>query len=383
LKIQAYGMQNKKKLILISPTNTIRKGFSLGNGTQTPLGLGIIAGLTPETFDIRIIDEVFEKFEFQDADLVGITAFTNTVSRAYEIAAIYREKNIPVVLGGIHASMMPDEALHYVDSVVIGEAESVWAGLIQDFLQGSLKKIYKGEYLDMNKAAKPRFDLYRHNYESANIQTTRGCPMDCEFCSVTQFNGHKYRERSVEEILDEIELCFDYPQLFFVDDHLVNNSKKAQERAIRLFKGMVKRKLRKPWFGQGSLNIVDNEKVLKWAHRSGCYMILTGFETEKTEGLKEIGKHRNIKRGTDFYKMMVKRLHKHHIAVLGAFIFGLDTDTEQDIYDRYEYINNSKIDALQLSLRSREHGSIKGQKKKNAYCIPIIPTTGINIISQK
>ncbi|HPE86252.1 MAG: radical SAM protein [Bacteroidales bacterium] len=340
-----------KKLLLINPVSYHRKGFSVGKwGTETPLALGILAALTPPDFEVQILDEVHEKFHFTDADIVGITAFTITVARAYEIAALYREKNIPVVLGGIHASMVPDEAIHYVDSVVIGEAESVWEIVLNDFRAGNLKKVYRGEYTDLKNAPKPRIDLFRYKYQSSNIQTSRGCPMNCEFCSVTLFNGHKYRERPVEEVLDELALSHSFPQYFFVDDHIVNNSKKAQDRMIKLFRGMVDRKLQKPWFGQGSLNIADNEEVLKWAHRSGCYMILTGFETEKEEGLKGIGKQRNLRRGSGFYKKMINRMHKHRIAVLGAFIFGLDTDSEQDILDRAEYIKKSRVDAMQLSI---------------------------------
>lgn len=338
------------KILLINPFINYRKGFSVGISTQAPLGLGIIAALTPDDFDIEILDEAQDEFVFTDADLVGITSFSYNVPRAYEIAALYREKGVPVILGGIHASMMPDEALRYVDSVVIGEAESVWNELLQDFLNHNLKSKYFGEYLDMSNSPQPRLDLFSPKYQSATVQTSRGCPMDCDFCSVTQFNGHKYRERPIEDVLDEIEMSAHYPQLFFVDDHIVNNSKPAQERAIALFKGMVKRKLQKPWFAQGSLNVVDNENVLKWAHRSGCYMILTGFETEKKEGLEGIGKRRNLKRGVGFYDQVVRKMHKYHIAVLGAFIFALDTDDEQDIIDRYKYIKNSKIDVMQLSI---------------------------------
>ena len=352
------------KILLINPFINYRKGFSVGICTQAPLGLGIIAALTPDDFDIEILDEAQDEFVYTDADLVGITSFSYNVPRAYEIAAMYREKGVPVILGGIHASMMPDEALQYVDSVVIGEAESVWNELLQDFLNHNLKSKYFGEYLDMSNSPQPRLDLFSPKYKSATVQTSRGCPMDCEFCSVTQFNGHKYRERPVEQILDEIEKNDKYPQLFFVDDHIVNNSKGAQQRAITLFKGMVKRGITKPWFGQGSLNIVDNEEVLKWMNRSGCYMILTGFESEKAEGLQGIGKRRNLKRGVDFYDEVVRKMHKYHIAVLGAFIFGLDTDDEKDIWNRYLYIKNSKIDVMQLSILTPLPGTKVFQRAK-------------------
>ena len=235
-------MENhKKKILLINPIIKYRKGFSVGRGTQAPLGLGIIAALTPEEFEVEILDEVHDDFELKNADLVGLTSFTFNIPRAYEIASMYREKGVPVVLGGIHASMMPDEALQYVDAVVIGEAESVWNILLSDFLNKKLKQKYYGEYLDMSNSPHPRLDLFSSKYQSATVQTTRGCPMDCDFCSVTLFNGRKYRERPIEQVLDEIEKNDKYPQLFFVDDHIDNNSKNAQKRAISLFKGMVDR----------------------------------------------------------------------------------------------------------------------------------------------
>jgi radical SAM superfamily enzyme YgiQ (UPF0313 family) len=167
--------------------------------------------------------------------LVGLTAVTGSVNRAYEIASIYRKKGMPTVLGGIHASTPPEEALKYIDTVVIGEAESVWPRVIEDFEAGRLQKVYRGEWLDLKKSPKPRRELFNSNYLVGSIQTTRGCPFDCEFCSVSVFNGKRYRRRPVEEVLDELETI---PQkfLFFVDDNLVGYGKKDEERLFLYFK---------------------------------------------------------------------------------------------------------------------------------------------------
>lgn len=344
-------MCSKKRLMLISPTSQHLKGFALRDNTKfPPIGLGIIASLTPEHWDIQLIDENFDKFEFVDADLVGITAFSVNAPRAYDIASVYRKKGIPVVMGGIHASMMIDEALEYVDTVVKGEAESIWPTVIADFEAGELKSFYQGEYLDMKNAPKPRVDLFSDKYIFGSVQTSRGCPMDCSFCSVTAFNGHKYRERPVEEVLDEIELSKDKPYLFFVDDHIVNNSKRAQQRAIDIFKGMVDRGLQRNWFCQASLNVADNEEVLKWAHKSGCYMILTGIESEKPEALQSISKRRNLSRGVSYYQTVFKKMHKYKIAALGTFIFGLETDEEKDILARRDFILKCGVDVVQASI---------------------------------
>lgn len=344
-------MDVKKRLVLILPISQHRKGFALIDGSKfPPIGLGIIASLTPDTWDIHLIDENFDTFEYVEADLVGITAFSVNAPRAYEIASVYHEHNTPVVMGGIHASMMQDEALKYVDSIVVGEAENVWKDVLSDFEKGSLKEKYFGNYPEMKNTPVPRVDLFNPKYVFGSVQTSRGCPMDCSFCSVTAFNGRKYRERTVEEVLDEIELSKEKPYLFFVDDHIVNNSKKAQQRAIEIFKGMIDRGLQRAWFSQASINVGDNEEVLKWAHKSGCYMILTGIESEKPEALESISKRRNLKRGTAYYQQVFNRMHKHKIAALGTFIFGLETDEEKDILARRDFILNCGVDVVQASI---------------------------------
>lgn len=346
----------KKKLILINPVNFTRKGFLLNkaeknkNGSMyQPLGLGIVAALTSDNWEVEILDEVFIPFEYKEADLVGLTAFTSSVLRAYEIAGIYKEKGIPTVLGGIHASMVTDEALNYVDTVVIGEAESVWKELISDFENGRMKKIYKGIHIELKNSVKPRRELFNKNYIFGSIQTSRGCPMNCDFCSVTSFNGGDYRQRPINEILDELETI---PQkyVFFVDDNIIGYGKNSQQRAIELFKGMIKRKLKKEWFSQASLNFADNDEVLKYARKSGCRLILMGIESEKEEDLKEIDKKLNLKKGVENYKKIFKKIQRHGICVLGTFIYGLDNDSIEDLDRRTEFILKSGVDAVQTSI---------------------------------
>ncbi len=230
----------KKKLLLVNPVNPEFLKFGLrSEGRIPPLALGIIAALTPNDWDVKIVDENFGSLDHFEADLVGITAFTCTVARAYEIADIYRKKGVITVMGGIHASMLPEEALQYVDVVVIGEAENVWKKIITDFEAGTLQKIYKGEFEELRNMPIPRWDLFHPEYLGA-IQTTRGCPMNCAFCSVTAFNGNRYRYRPIEEVLDELERI---PKKFvyFLDDNIVGHCKESEERAINLFKGIIHR----------------------------------------------------------------------------------------------------------------------------------------------
>ena len=184
------------------------------------MGLGIIAGLTPDAWDVELVDENFSPFTYHDADLVGITAFTFAANRAYQIAAAYRQQGVPVVMGGIHASMCFAEALQFVDAVVIGEAESVWPQVLADAVQGRLKRTYRGQWLDLAGLQPPRRDIYDSNYMFASVQTSRGCPFDCDFCSVTTYNGRRYRRRPTIEVLDEIE-SIPHDLLFFVDDNVI------------------------------------------------------------------------------------------------------------------------------------------------------------------
>lgn len=346
ININKSNKNYKKKLILINPVNQKKTGFTTHiMATFPPIGLGIIAALTPSDFQVKLIDENFEKFEYEDASLVGITAFTSNAKRAYEISSYYKKKNIPVVMGGIHASMLPDEALNYVDTVVIGEAEKVWGKIINDFLNGNLKKIYKGTHADLKNAVVPKREIFSSKYVFATIQTSRGCPMDCNFCSVSSFNGRTYRQRPFQEVLDELE---EIPQnrIFFIDDNIIGYGEKSEKRAIELFKGMAERKLNKTWFCQATLNFGNNDELLKWAAKSGCKMVFLGLESSNHEELKGMNKKLNIKLE---YDKAFKNINKYGIAVLGAFIYGSAYETEDSMLKKTDYILKNSIDVVQTT----------------------------------
>lgn len=340
----------RKKLLLINPANAYRKGYLLRRQSkQAPLALGILAALTPPDWSVKIVDENFSAFRFREADLVGITAVTASVNRAYEIAAIYRERGIPVVLGGIHASSVPDEAANFVDSVVVGEAEGVWGELLNDFLSGNLRKQYRSGLTNMGSMPQPRHDLFHPGYLFASIQTSRGCPMNCDFCSVPAFNGHKYRLRDPERVLDEIA-SVPHRMLYFVDDNIAGYNDEAEGHARAIFEGMIRRNLKKEWFAQTSLNIAEKPELLKLAAKSGCRMLLIGIEAEDPDALKDTNKKLNLKMGVDSYRAAFRAIHKHGIVVLGAFIFGMDTDTPETLEKRKNYILSSSVDVTQASV---------------------------------
>jgi radical SAM superfamily enzyme YgiQ (UPF0313 family) len=340
----------KRKLILINPVNPNRNGLTVNKSSRfPPIGLGIVAALTPQSWDVQLIDENWIPFSYEEADLVGITSFTATANRAYEIASIYHKKNVPVIMGGIHASLCTDEALEFVDSIVVGEAEDVWARVIQDFESNQLQTHYEGSWIDLKNMVQPRRDLFHPEYQFASIQTSRGCPMDCEFCSVTAFNGNRYRRRPINDVLEELK-TISQKMIFFVDDNIVGYGKNSREQSIDLFKGMVDLKLDKFWFCQASLNFADDEELLYWAGKAGCKMVFIGIETEEIDTLKEVNKKLNISRGVDSYKHSFKRIHKAGIAVLGAFIFGMDNDDNIKLSNRAKYCIKSGVDVIQTTI---------------------------------
>ena len=192
-----------KKLLLINPVGQ-RSGYLLSkSSTYSPLGLAYVAAVTPSNWEVKIADENFDGFEFEEADLVGITAFTSNINRAYEIARIYRKQSIKVIIGGIHASMLPDEALQYADSVVVGEVEGIWETVINDFENNRLSPKYIGPRIALDRfGIIPRHDLLHPSYISHSIQTSRGCPFNCNFCSVSRYLGRAYRQRTAKDVLN-------------------------------------------------------------------------------------------------------------------------------------------------------------------------------------
>lgn len=341
---------HKKKLLLINPVGR-RSGYMLSPFTLTPpFGLAYVAGATPPDWEIKILDENFEPFEFEEADLVGITAFTASVNRAYEIARICRDKGIKVVMGGIHASMVPEEAMRFVDAVVVGEAEGIWSQVLRDFEEGCLSRRYEGPRIDLKTAKiRPRRDLLHRGYLWKTIQTSRGCPFNCEFCSVTKYLGKEYRKRGADDVLDELR-DIEGSSIVFLDDNLIGHSRDERRIAEELFKGMIKNKLNKKWFTQTSINAADDERLLKLAAAAGCVLVGIGFETIDESTLQTMKKGINLSTGVERYSKAVATFHKYGIAVLGTFIIGNDGEPSTYYKRLTEFMLRSGIDAFQITI---------------------------------
>jgi len=255
---------------------------------------------------------------------VGVTAFTSQANRAYEVAAEFRSRGVPVVMGGIHATMRPEEAMARVDSVVTGEAEPIWGQVLADVRHGALRPIYAGGHANMNEIPPARHDLLTGDYACGAIQTTRGCPLNCSFCSVTAFNGRRYRQRPIENVVREFGAIRE-KRVLVVDDNLIGTRRDHIARAKDLFRAMIRAKLGKQWIAQATINMADDEELLTLAAKAGCMGVFIGFESPTAEGLREVGKKLNLLNGRDFTSS-VRRIQRHQILVAGSFIMGLDTD---------------------------------------------------------
>ncbi len=321
------------RLYLINPRNPLvgltdlRRSRWNRYRVWKPLGLVAVAALTPPEWEITIFDEnvrVPDYAALPRPDLVGVTAFTSQANRAYEVASEWRGRGVPVVMGGIHATMCTEEAAARVDSVVTGEAEAVWAQVLADAREGAPRPLYEGAHAEMDEVPPARHDLLTGDYACGSIQTTRGCPLNCSFCSVTAFNGYRYRQRPVADVVRELGTIRE-KLVLVVDDNLIGTSRKHAARTKDLFRAMIRAKLRKRWIAQVTINMADDEELLALAAKAGCVGVFIGFESPTAAGLKEVGKKFNLVNGRDF-AASVRRIHRHRILVVGSFIMGLDSD---------------------------------------------------------
>jgi len=312
------------------------------------VNLPLLAALTPPGHTVTIVEEVFAADDMnQDVDLVGITVLTELALRAYHIADAYRRKGVKVVMGGIHPTVLPEEALQHADAVVVGEAEGTWPQLVSDAAAGRMQKIYRADKkTDLKGLPKPRRDLLsKSKYQGGTripvgVETSRGCPYDCEFCCIGQTLGHQYRVRPVQEVIAEIE-AIDSPHLFFCDDALGLNRKVAKE----LFTAMIP--LRRRWLAQGTVSLAEDPELLRLMQRSGCLGLLIGFESVQKSTQNEVKKIKNLR--VDFQEAM-HRFHGEGFGILGSFVFGFDYENK-DVFDQtLEFIMKCHVDVVQLRI---------------------------------
>ncbi len=325
-----------------------------GMATMEPLALAYVAALTPPHWDVRIVDEVREEIpDDYQPDLVALTSLSITVPRAYEIARWYRSQGVPVVLGGVHATLLPDEASQYVDVVFQGEAEGKWPSLIRDFEAGKLGAQYNGRAAMLGGLPWPRREIYRRPYFIQLVSASRGCRYRCEFCTLWKLEGGNYRARPPGEVLEELEGCRRRRPILFTDENVFTE----REWALTIFRAMAERRIRRSYAVQASLNIADDEEVLTALERSGCFAVLIGFESVSEESLRVMRKGVNLKIGVAHYKDKIARLHAHGLAVAGTFMFGNDGDGP-DIFGRtVEFVLETGIDMVHFGLLTPNPGT--------------------------
>lgn len=299
--------------------------------------------MIPDHHDVRIIDENLQPIDYSQAyDLVGVTVMTPLAVQAYRIADRFRAQGSTVVLGGIHASVRPKEAKEHCDAVAVGESETYFSRLIADAEAGRLQPFYRNEgFCDMQRIPAPRKSLLSKRYFfKGTVQTTRGCPFGCEFCSVTAFFGRTYRKKAIHQVLAELE---QEPSqfIFFVDDNITGDKRFAKE----LFTAIAP--LKKKWLSQSSIRIADDDELLNLAAASGCRGLFIGFESLDEANLNLMGKTMNR---ASVYEDKIKKIQDKGIGIQGSFIFGYDNDTPKSFDKILRFVDRSRLDAALFSV---------------------------------
>lgn len=313
-------------IVLIFAKANLRRGTRIKHFMVPPHSLQILSALTPAEHRVTIVDE-YHRLADPDlkADLVGISVWTASSSRAYELASHYRQRGIPVVLGGPHVTVCPQEASAHADAIVVDEAEAVWAQVVRDAENGQLQPVYQGKMLHLDETPAPDWSPFHPNdyVIQVALSTTRGCARQCDFCYESCRPKPNFRQRSLEKVLREID-ARPAPVISFLDNDITVNKRFAQG----LFTALIPRKRR--WLGMTSIEVADDEEMLDLMAESGCRTLFVGFESIVPESLSEV--HKRCNRVEDYVRN-VRRIHDRGIMVNGSFVFGFDHD-DGDTFDR-------------------------------------------------
>lgn len=333
--------------------------------------LPTLAAFTPDGVDLSLVHEKHQAVDCgADVDLVGLTVMTPCAPRAYEIADRFRARGVKVVMGGIHPTVMPDEALRHADAICVGEGEQVWPEMVRDAMAGALRPVYRNPGLQQRSFSlrTPRRDLlptgryFGGRMRVLFVETTRGCPFDCDFCAVTTFFGQHYRVRDVEEVRAELEEAgvpkvregrgrsFLQWVVAFTDDNFFGRT----EHAAAVMEMLREYDVR--WFGQTTLRITDQPELLDLCARSGCLGFEIGFESLQAEKYRKTGRVKGMSQEA-YYLERVRRLHEHGIGINGSFMFGNDEDTVDTFGHYTDFIDKARIQTPYLAIRTPYPGT--------------------------
>ena len=302
-----------------------------------PLSMAVLASITPPDVDVRFYDDRMEEIPFDEpTDLVAISVETFTALRAYKIARQFRLRGVKVVMGGYHVTLCPDEARQEADAIVIGDAEPIWAQLLDDARHSRLQSEYRGLGRRSLRGIRPRREIFAgRRYQNISlVEFARGCNFKCDFCAITAFHGANQNHRPAREVVDEMA-SISSRRFFIVDDNIVSQPTKARE----LCREMAR--LNISWVGQASIHIAQDDELLELMVASGCRGVLIGMESLDPANLRDMGKEWNLAAGS--YSESLARFRTHGLAVYGTFVFGYDQDDRKSIQRSIDFAREQKL----------------------------------------
>ncbi|MBI1766573.1 MAG: B12-binding domain-containing radical SAM protein [Acidobacteria bacterium] len=302
-----------------------------------PLAPATLAGLTPRDVEVKFYDDRMERIPYDEpTDLVAMSVETYTAKRAYQIASEYRRRGVPVVMGGFHPTLVPEEASEYAESIVVGEAEGLWPQVLDDFRAGRLQCVYKQAQRPSLCGLRPDRSIFagKRYLPVGLVEAGRGCHFRCEFCAIQSYFNSTQTRRPVAEIIEEINQV-KKPLIFFVDDNITSNMEQAKE----FFRALIPLKIR--WVSQASINAAHDEEFLQLIKASGCQGLLIGFESLNPDNLRKMHKSFNTMKGG--YEQALANLRRHGIRLYVTFILGYDDDDGDTLQTTLEFAMRHKF----------------------------------------